>query len=179
MGHIRDVMCPLRTVHPLSLSPFAPWCIPGYSFPPNALFHPAPSERSEQMSGLCCFCSSLKALGTVFTETFLMFESSFRTRASVSWSKFNSSAITLTVNHVFESAKSLTFAAFSWVPPHDRMTVHHLRHFLTYSKICGSQNSLFWLLLLLQCRISRLQIADWFHFRRIMFFSPNNTNEFM
>ena len=62
MGHIRDVMCPLRTVHPLSLSPFAPWCISGYSFPPNALFHPAPSERSEQMSGLCCFCSSLKAL---------------------------------------------------------------------------------------------------------------------
>ena len=113
-------------------------------------------------------------------ETFLMFKFSFRTRASVSWSKFNSSAITLTVNHVFESAKSLTFSAFSWVPPHDRMTVHHLRHFLTYSKTSrGSQNSLLWLLLLLQCRISCLQIADWFHFLKITFFSTNNTNEFM
>ena len=177
MGYIRDVMCPLRTLHPLSLSSLVPWFISGYGFPPEALFHPAPSERSEQMSGLCCFCSSLKALGTVFTETFLMFKFSFRTWASVSWSKFNSSAITLTLNHVFESAKSLTFSAFSWVPLHDRMTVRHLRHLLTCSKVsCGSQNSFLLLLLLIMLNFS---LADWFHFLKITFFSPNNTNEFM
>lgn len=98
-------------------------------------------------------------------------------REHLSRSKFNSSAITLTVNHVFGSAKSLTFSAFSWVPLHDRMTVRHLRHLLTCSTVsCGSQNSLLLLLLLIRLNFS---LADWFHFLKTTFFSPNNTNEFM
>lgn len=139
MGRIRDVMCPLRAILPLSLSPLAPWFISGYSLG---------GEES----------SPRKIRTNVRTSLFLLITQSawhrlhgnfphvqafFQNAASVSWSKFNSSAITLTVNHVFESAKSLTFSAFSWVPPHGRLTVHHLRHLLTYSETsCGSQNSL-------------------------------------
>lgn len=99
----------------LSLSSLALWLTSGSSFLHKALFYPAPSERSEQMSRLCFSCSSLKTVGTIFTETFLMFKFSFRMWASVCWSKFNSSAIILTDNHGFESAKSVTFSTFPLV----------------------------------------------------------------
>lgn len=63
----------IEDFHLLSLSSFAPWFIPGYSFLHKALFYPTLSEGSEQMSRLRCFCSSIKVLGTIFRETFFVY----------------------------------------------------------------------------------------------------------
>ena len=163
MGRIRDVMCPLRAVHPLSLSPLAPWFISGYSFPPKALGGKESSPRKIRTNvRASLFLLITQSAWHHLHGNFPHVQAFFQNAASVSWSKFNSSAITLPVNHVFESAKSLTFSAFSWVPPHGLLTVHHLRHLLTYSETsCGSQNSLLWPLLLFSAEFltCRLQIA--------------------
>lgn len=70
---IGDVDVSSEESHLLSLSSFALWFIPGYSFLHKALFYPALSERSEQMSRFCCFCSSIKGLGTIFRKAFPMY----------------------------------------------------------------------------------------------------------
>lgn len=115
-GSTGDVMCLPKPLFLLSLSSLAPWFTPGHSSLPKASYHPASlwklSTNVKTLLLLFVTQSASCSLHRNFPHVRVFFQNM---RASVPWYKLNSSAIILTVNHVLESAKPLTFSAFPCV----------------------------------------------------------------
>jgi len=72
-------------------------------------------KRSKHNSLRCSFCSSDSTFGTIFAQTFLMFNSSLRIRRTLSLSKLTFSATARTPNLRYFQITSHTFSMLSSV----------------------------------------------------------------